>query len=43
MTAAIEKRMKHLGEGLYGLAELSRYIAYDSTSRADPNRTSRWL
>jgi uncharacterized protein (DUF433 family) len=42
MAAAIEKREHDIGEGLYALAELSRYVAYDR-GRADPARVARWL
>jgi uncharacterized protein (DUF433 family) len=43
MSAVLEKRPNHLGEGLYGVTELSRYVAYGRDKRADPSRTARWL
>lgn len=43
MSAVLEKRQNHLGEGLYGVTELSRYIAYRHEKHADPSRTARWL
>lgn len=42
MATAVAKRNNHLGEGLYGLTELSRYVAYDG-GRAEPSRIARWL
>jgi uncharacterized protein (DUF433 family) len=42
-SIVLDKQTYHLGEGLYGLTELSRYVAYRHSKRADVPRTARWL